>query len=326
MVSRVRVLLYAAALSAFVLSYLLYVSPPAKAAYPCSGKHVYPGQNLANIANNYASGQTFCIHDGTYNTSVPVRVGSNDQFIGLYNDSTRPAIVTTQAKALFDAGGSSGALIKGLKISGAVGGNTCEPECGRGITRGDNLTVNDVWLTGNKNAGIGGGGPGLLVQNSTIDHNGSYSFSNDGGSITAAGIKTMASMTVLNSRITDNYWSGLWCDGGCRRFEVRNSFIARNGKAGIHNEVSDGPAIFSGNTIKGNGTLTRAPRRAGMVIVESTNVDAYGNTFGGNAQYGVLIARGTRHPLGQVKVHDNTMNGDLMEGCALSGVSCFGNR
>src|SRR5215211_2436633 len=101
MVSRVRVLLYAAALSAIVLSYLLYVSPPAKAAYPCSGKHVYPGQNLANIANNYASGQTFCIHDGTYNTSVPVRVESNDRFIGLYNDSTRPAIVTTRAENVF---------------------------------------------------------------------------------------------------------------------------------------------------------------------------------------------------------------------------------
>jgi hypothetical protein len=326
MVSRVRVLLCTAALSAFVLSYLLYVSPAAKAAYSCSGKDVYPTQNLTIVAQNSPRGTTFCIHDGTYNISDPVRVDDNDRFIGLYNDSTRPAIVTSQAKALFDAGGSSGALIKGLKISGAVGGNYCEPECGRGITRGDHLTVNDVWLTGNKNAGIGGGGPGLLVQNSIIDHNGSYSFSNDGGSITAAGIKTMGSMTVLNSRITDNYWSGVWCDGGCARFEVRNSVIARNGKAGIHNEVSDGPSIFAGNTIKGNGTLTRAPRRAGIVIVESTNVDAYGNTFGGNATYGVLMAKGTRHALSGVKFHDNTMNGDTKSGCDLTGVSCFGNK
>jgi hypothetical protein len=326
MVSRVRVLLCTAALSAFVLSYLLYVSPAAKAAYSCSGKDVYPTQNLTIVAQNSPRGTTFCIHDGTYNISDPVRVDDNDRFIGLYNDSTRPAIVTSQAKALFDAGGSSGALIKGLKISGAVGGNYCEPECGRGITRGDHLTVNDVWLTGNKNAGIGGGGPGLLVQNSIIDHNGSYSFSNDGGSITAAGIKTMGSMTVLNSRITDNYWSGVWCDGGCARFEVRNSVIARNGKAGIHNEVSDGPSIFAGNTIKGNGTLTRAPRRAGIVIVESTNVDAYGNTFGGNATYGVLMAKGTRHALSGVKFHDNTMNGDTKSGCDLKGVSCFGNK
>jgi hypothetical protein len=326
MVSRVRVLLCTAALSAFVLSYLLYVSPAAKAAYSCSGKDVYPTQNLTIVAQNSPRGTTFCIHDGTYNISDPVRVDDNDRFIGLYNDSTRPAVVTTRAQNVFEASGSNGALIKGLKISGAVGGNYCEPECGRGITRGDHLTVNDVWLTGNKNAGIGGGGPGLLVQNSIIDHNGSYSFSNDGGSITAAGIKTMGSMTVLNSRITDNYWSGVWCDGGCARFEVRNSVIARNGKAGIHNEVSDGPSIFAGNTIKGNGTLTRAPRRAGIVIVESTNVDAYGNTFGGNATYGVLMAKGTRHALSGVKFHDNTMNGDTKSGCDLTGVSCFGNK
>ena len=328
MVSRVRVLLCTAALSAFVLSYLLYVSPAAKAAYSCSGKDVYPTQNLTIVAQNSPRGTTFCIHDGTYNISDPVRVDDNDRFIGLYNDSTRPAVVTTRAQNVFEASGSNGALIKGLKISGAVGGNYCEPECGRGIRGGEKLTVNDVWLTGNKNAGIGGGGPGLLVQNSIIDHNGSSSFTRlDGGPSTAAGIKNMGSMTVLNSRITDNYWNGVWCDGGCGAFTVKNSVIARNGKAGIHNEVSDGPSIFAGNTIKGNGILGSADLRpAGLLIVESTNVEAYGNTFGGNVLYGVHIAKGTRHALSGVKFHDNTMNGDLKKGCDLTGVSCFGNK
>jgi hypothetical protein len=311
-----------------VLIYLLYASSPAKAAYPCSGKHVYPTQNLTNVAGSSPSGTTFCIHDGTYNISNPVTVQNNDRFIGLYNDSTRPSVVTTLAKQVFEASGSSGAVIKGLKISGAVGGNYCEPVCGRGIRGGDHLTVNDVRLTDNKNAGIGGGGPGLLVQNSIIEHNGSYAFTRlDGGPSTAAGIKNMGSMIVLNSRIRDNYWNGVWCDGGCGRFEVRNSVIARNGKAGIHNEVSDGPSIFSGNTIKGNGTLGIVDLRpAGLLIVESTNVNAYGNTFGGNVIYGVHIAKGTRHALRDVKVHDNIMNGDLLKGCDLSGASCYGNK
>jgi Right handed beta helix region len=327
---RVSVLFWAAALSIALLAYCLSslsYAPRAQAAYPCSGKHVYPSQNLTTVAAGSNAGTTFCIHDGTYNVSKPVLVQDNDKFIGLYDDATRPAVVTTQALFVFDANhGSNGALIKGLKISGAVGGNYCEPNCGRGIYGGTNLTVDDVWLTANKNQGIGGTGPGLLVQNSIIDHNGSYSFSNDGGPITAAGIKTMASMTVLNSTIRDNYWSGVWCDNGCDAFTVKNSILTGNGKAGIHNEISDGPSVFARNTIKGNGKLTRAPRRAGMVIVESTNVDAYGNTFGGNTQYGVHIANGTRHALRNVKFHDNTMNGDLSTGCALSGVSCYANK
>jgi hypothetical protein len=327
MLGRIAILLSAVAFSTVVLAYLAYAEP-AQAAYPCSGKHVYPSQNLASVADNSPRGTTFCIHDGTYNISNPVTVQNNDRFIGLYNDSTRPSVVTTLAKQVFEASGSSGAVIKGLKISGAVGGNYCEPVCGRGIRGGDHLTVNDVRLTDNKNAGIGGGGPGLLVQNSIIEHNGSYAFTRlDGGPSTAAGIKNMGSMIVLNSRIRDNYWNGVWCDGGCGRFEVRNSVIARNGKAGIHNEVSDGPSIFSGNTIKGNGTLGIVDLRpAGLLIVESTNVNAYGNTFGGNVIYGVHIAKGTRHALRDVKVHDNIMNGDLLKGCDLSGASCYGNK
>ena len=328
MVSRVGVLLHAALLSAIVLSYLLYLSPAAKAADACSGKHIYSSQNLTSVAQNSPRGTTFCVHDGTYNISDPVRVDDGDRFIGLYNDSTRPVVATTRAQNLFEASGADGALIKGLKISGAVGGNYCEPVCGRGIRGGEELTVDDAWITGNKNAGIGGGGPGLLVKNSLIENNGSYSFTRlDGGPSTASGIKNMGSMAVLNSTIRDNYWNGVWCDGGCKAFTVKDSVIARNGKAGIHNEVSDGPSLFTGNTIKGNGTLGKADLRpAGLLIVESTNVEAYGNSFGGNILYGVQIANGTRHRLGNIEFHDNTMNGDLRKGCDLSGVICHENR
>ena len=325
MLGRIAILLSAVAFSTVVLAYLAYAEP-AQAAYPCSGKHVYPSQNLASVADNSPRGTTFCIHDGTYNISNPVMVQNNDRFIGLYNDSTRPAVVTSQAKALFDAMGTSGALIKGLKISGAVGGNFCEPNCGRGISGGDKLTVYDVWVTGNKNQGIGATGSGLLVQNSIIERNGSYAFANDDGSPMSAGIKSsLGSITVLNSKIRDNYWSGVWVDGG-NTFTVKNSILTGNGKTGIHNEIANGPAVFAGNTIKGNGTLASAPRRAGMVIVESSNVDAYGNTFGGNAEHGVFIADGIRHALRDVKFHDNTMNGDTRSGCNLSGVSCYGNK
>jgi hypothetical protein len=220
-------------------------------------------------------------------------------------------------------------VIRGLKISGAVGGNYCEPACGKGIRGGSNLTVDDVRLTRNANNGIGGTGIGLVVKNSRIDRNGSRSFTRlDGGVSQSAGIKSATgSLTVLNSRIQDNYWVGLWCDIDCNAFTVKDSIITGNGKAGIHDEISSGPAIISGNSIRGNGTLAAADRHAGLLIMSSANVDAYTNTFGNNVGYGVKIVEDSRSPtLSNIKVHDNTKNGDRMDGCTLPGVSCQNNN
>lgn len=325
MFGRVAILLSAVGFSIVGLVYVL-CAQPAQAAYPCSGKSVSPSQNLAQVAENSPAGTTFCIHDGTYSISSPVRVDDSDRFIGLYDDSTRPAVVTSQAKQVFEASGSVGATIKGLKISGAVGGNYCEPGCGNGIRGGDNLTVADAWVTGNKNNGIGGAGAQLLVQDSIIDYNGSYSFSYlDGGSSSAAGIKGMRSMIISNSKIRNNYWNGVWCDGGCTRFEVHDSVLTGNGKAGIHYEISRGPAIVEGNAIQRNGVLAQANRPNGLLIVGSSNIDAYGNTFGDNTENGVHIAADHRGTLSNVKVHDNIRNGDSIKGCTLSGVSCYRN-
>ena len=329
MSTRVSVLFWAAASSmAVVVCWLSYASQ-AEAAYPCSGAHVYPSQNLANVVENHEEGTTFCIHDGTYNVSEPVVVDDYDEFIGLYDDSSRPSVVTTEAHYVLDVNhNTDGALIKGLRISGAVGGNYCEPTCGMGIYGGYNLTVEDVRLTRNANNGIGGAGIGLVVKDSVIVRNGSRSFTGlDGGPSQSAGIKSArGSLTVLNSRIRNNYWVGVWCDIDCDEFTVKNSIITGHGKAGIHDEISSGPAIISGNTIKGNGTLAPADRHAGLLIMSSANVDAFNNTFGGNVGAGVEISEDERAPdLSNVKVHDNIMNGEGIVGCDLSGASCYGN-
>jgi hypothetical protein len=322
-------LVVALVLGVSLLITLAVQSAGAQASSTCTGKHVYPTQNLTTVAANSPKGTTFCIHDGTYNISVPVRVEGTDRFIGLYNDSTRPAVVTSKAQQVFNAGPSSGALIKGLKISGAVGGNYCEPNCGRGIQGGKNLTVRNAWITNNKNSGIGGTSTGLRVENSRIDHNGSYSFSYlDGQPSTAAGIKSSQSgLTVVNSTITDNYWDGVWCDNDCEAVTVKGSTLTGNGKSGIHAEILSGPAVFSGNTIKGNGRLNGANHPSGLLIVSSSNVDAYNNTFGNNYEHGVRIIKDGRAPgVSNVKIHDNTMSGDTLSGCTLSGVSCQSNN
>jgi hypothetical protein len=317
----------ALAIAALICS-LLYAPQGAMAAYSCSGKHIYPPQNLTLIAENSPAGTIFCIHDGTYNVSSPVRAQNNDKYIGLYNDSTRPEVVTSQAKQLFNVRGSSGVEIKGLKIAGAVGGNYCEPGCGQGIRGGDNLTVRNAWITNNMNNGIGGVGPRLLVEDSIINYNGSYSFSIlDGGLSTTSGIKSSeGSLTVVRSEVTYNYWNGVWCDNDCNALTVKNSTLSRNGKAGIQNEISSGPAVITGNNIMGNSQLVAANRHAGLLIVSSSRVDVYNNTFGDNVGPGVKFIDDGRSPgLSDVKFHNNIMNLDALEGCHLSGVSCYGN-
>ena len=238
-------------------------------------------------------------------------------------------MVTSQAHYVFDANhGSDGALIKGLKISGAVGGNYCETACGKGIYGGTNLTVDDARITGNANNGIGGAGVGLVVKNSEIDHNGSRSFTRlDGGLSQSAGIKSArGSLTVLNSYIHDNYWVGLWCDIDCDALSVKGSTLTGNGMAGIHQEISSGPALISGNTIKGNGHLAPADRHAGLLVMSSKNVRAHNNTFGSNFGHGVEISEDRRRPrMRHVKIYDNTMNGDSLRGCKRRGVTCYSN-
>jgi hypothetical protein len=308
---------------------LLTNAASAGAATSCNGKDVYPGQNnLASIAENSPAGTTFCIHDGSYEVSKPVRVTDNDRFIGVYNDTTRPSVTTTQSHQVFNALGSTRAIIKGLKIAGAVGGNYCEPGCGQGIRGGTNLTVSDVRLTKNENNGIGGVSTGLVVTDSVVDGNGSRSFTIlDPGTSSSAGIKSSkGTVTVTNSVIRDNYWNGVWCDIDCTALTVKNSVMTGNGKAGIQNEISSGPAVISGNTIKNNSTLFNANRHAGLLIVSSSHVDAYNNSFGGNAGPGVLVVDDGRSPgVSDVRIFDNTMNSDAIRGCLLSGVTCYGN-
>jgi nitrous oxidase accessory protein NosD len=214
-----------------------------------------------------------------------------------------------------------------LRIEGAVGDESCQPECGRGISGGTNLTVDDVRATNNKNQGIGGAERGLLVKNSEIDHNGSAPFAKQTGRETAAGIKSVNPMTVQNSFIHDNYWAGVWCDDNCGAFRVQNSTLTGNGKAGIHTEISIGPQVISGNTIQGNGHFESWSLEAGVLITSARAVRIYNNTFGNNRDHGVRVVEDGRWPVtGNVSIHHNTMNGDLLAGCLLSGGGCFSNR
>jgi hypothetical protein len=295
---------------------------------------VRQGANLSSVAQAHAPGTTFCIEDATYTVSEAIKLDSGDRWIGFYSDGSRPIIQTTTAHHIMSAHGSAGAYVEGLRLTGAVGNDECEPSCGRGIGGGANLHLKNIRADHNANQGVGGTNAGLLIEDSVIDHNGSPSFGPDGGPVSAAGVKAVNSYTVINSEIRNNYWDGLWCDIECDELDVSGSTISRNGKAGIHHEISGHTGRESNienNRIQQNGIEGRSVYMGGLLIVGGENVTVSGNTFGSNiAKVGVLVKMDRRiddaDDSKDIVIENNTLNGDALTGCAISGVSCTRNN
>jgi hypothetical protein len=97
----------------------------------CTGTQVFPSQSLSSVAGSKPPGTTFCVRDGAHNVSNSVVVQDGDKFIGVFSDGSRPTVTTTTVRDIFNAYPSNGATIRDLSISGAVGNNQCEPDCGR---------------------------------------------------------------------------------------------------------------------------------------------------------------------------------------------------
>jgi hypothetical protein len=296
----------------------------------CAGKQIRPGDDLVAIAEGCGPGSTFYVNDGDYSVTQPISVESNDVWAGVYSDSSRPQVRGGATPQVFDAGSSNGATIRGLAISGADGTSACRPTCGRGVHGGFNLLLEDVRLHENANQGAGGQHPGLVIRDSEIDHNGGPEFYKEPTYASAAGVKSVNSFAVYNSYVHDNAWNGVWCDLECDRFEVHDSRIVANGKHGVFFEVSSGPAVVEGNRFARNGQIASSMNRqaAGLSVTSSRNLDAYGNNFAGNnLTAGFRAMENSREPdLGGISFHDNTMNGDVLKGCATPGVSCKNNQ
>lgn len=322
------------------------------------GVPVTPSQNLAAVAAAHSGATTYCLADGTYTLpgTDEVAVESGDEFIGQYSDGSRVLVKsdgtyswseadgarvvdsTPQANIL-DLAGASDTVVQGIRVSGASHDNACEPDCGRGAAHGNgNNVFSDFEASYNENAGIGSCGAGTIVKNgSLLTRNGNTDSARDGGPVSAAGIKCGAGFSVLSgSSASDNYWNGVWCDTDCEWLVVEDSTTSDNGKAGIDYEIADGTqqSSFARNTIKNNGRLPGANRRAGILVNSSRNLDVSFNTFGGNtvagespASYGVQLLDDSRPPVtGDIQVHDNTMLGDQLFGCDLpDNVSCTNN-
>jgi hypothetical protein len=288
-----------------------------------------PGENLARVAANCPPSTTFTIKDGTYKLARAVNANSEDTFKGVYSDGTRPKIVANGALMAFNVGGTKGVTISGLSISGTKGGDWCEPACGGAIKKdGRNLHVFNVRLHHNPNQGISNPGPGFLLKNSEIDHNGSASFTN-GGISSAAGIKiTKGPATFRNNRVHHNYWHGIWCDEYAGSIVISGNAVHHNGKNGIRYEICKGPGSkITNNRVFANGHLKKDKgSRDGIVLVGAQGVGVANNILRGNRGDGIQAKYADRQRTSRVRIHHNSLGNDTLKGCKLNGVKCRANR
>jgi hypothetical protein len=324
-----------AVLSALALPLLLMgtaqASPQHIATLPsaCAGVTVNTGDNLVAMVSNASSGTTFCIAAGSFSIGTSaVKPKDNDKLIGasavvgIDGSISAASKITGSGPAIIDLGKSSGVSIKNLDISGGKGSTSCQPQCGRGISQGDHTTVSYTRVHDNTIAGIGGGGPGVLLSHVELDHNGMSTFYG----CCAGGVKSADAYTVDSSYIHDNIGNGVWQDICGANFVVTNNTISGNTQSGIryeHNKVCSGSATFTNNLIQNNNTIA-ASGAGGISINSAPGATLAYNVFGGNLKFGVSVG-GTRGPTTGTSIHNSTLNHDALKGCTLSGVSCTNN-
>ncbi|MEA2508380.1 MAG: hypothetical protein QOG21_462 [Actinomycetota bacterium] len=296
----------------------------------CAGISVSTADNLVSKIANAPSGTTFCIHSGTFSLgTAALQPKDNDKLIGDPVTRARSGSISAPTKivgtgpAIIDIGESLGVLIQNLDISGARGTYVCRPLCGRGISHGASLTVSYSRIHGNALSGIGGIDTGSVIDHIELDHNGSSIFLG----CCSAGVKGTTDYTIQNSYVHDNIGNGVWQDGCGSNFKVTNTTVTTSSLSGVryeHNQDCSGSASITGNTIK-NNNLSGSNGSGGVAINSAPGATVSFNIFGGNKAAGASVG-GTRGPVTGTSIHDNTMNGDLLRGCFLSGVSCLNNH
>jgi hypothetical protein len=294
-----------------------------------AGNYITP-QDTINIAakiNAAPAGTTFLIKDGTYNISTEIKPRANITLKGIYSDGSRPQISANGQDYVIDSSNADNLTVEGLTLRDAVHADGTRPDCGRGLgSGGDNITLRDVRLTNNANAGIGGPGAGLLVEDSLIDHNG-YDpyFKTQGQPVSAGGVKSTQGFTLRNTVVSDNGWVGVWKDVDTVTDPIilENVDIYDNLKTGVSYEITSTigtPSRISGSTIQGNGYGDTFSREAEVLIASASDLVIENNTFGdtatnpGNVSPLAVMAYQDSRPPGvdeaSIIIRNNVENGD----------------
>src|SRR5215203_6179884 len=238
--------------------------------------------------------------------------------------------------------GQGGALatvrFEGIKITG--GNYTGSTGSGAGIAEGsmtDTSSHYGIEVMNNEAAGI-------LSAKGTFD---SVEFTDNTENsnalgIIGAGLKARNEVEVKNSYIHETQGNGLWCDNYCvdsarGKFWVHHNLVVKTGRAGIRFErVGDvsnaGQALIEYNEVHENSANEN---RGGISVRDARDATIQNNRFGKviiggvtylpNARAAIIASdsgRSSRPDLDNILIQNNTLNGEIIKGCDLSGVTC----
>lgn len=124
--------------------------------------------------------------------------------------------------------------------------------------------------------------------------------------------------TIENNEFRYNGGIGLWVDGDCLNFTIRNNYCHHNDQSGIFYEIS-GKALIEGNLCTNNGLKYEDlwPEGAGILVKTSRDVIVRNNTCIGN-DFGIAITSqdegysnltpNLRYFVSGIDVYNNTLN------------------
>lgn len=253
---------------------------------------------------------------------------------------------------LANGAGADGVVIQGLTIEKFAGnslgavqgratwtiqGNEVRLNHGDGIYSSGNVLGN--YSHDNGDFGLEGGfaSTAMNVQGNELAFNNWADFLNGGG----AKFEYATNLVVRDNYAHDNYGPGLHTDGDSANVLYEYNHTRNNMNAGLQHEISWDAVIrynlFEDETTaipaSGNGSLWD---HSSIAILNSSNVQIYGNTFTGstNGIAGILGVRGnsTHGPhtgqtylLQNLDVHDNTFSAIANSAAGIVKIASFDN-
>jgi hypothetical protein len=315
--------------------------------------------NLVSLVASKPAGTTFCLAAGSFvlNDKVVTKAGMTFIGAGFNRTFIRPSGINAPMTGF--VGGSNDGTVPVTFAQLDIGGFTAAPSdtscnniCGtailnHGVPGRGGVILTDVVCHDNGTSCVGHGYGDVVATRIDCYANGFHPDSLLGDFRSSACIKlTEGSLVVRYSYVHDNAYDALWCDYcGNSHSLIENNTIIRNGRSGVHWEMSGqfvagDNIVIRNNEIKSNGNNcapTGSQLAAGILIEDASNVSISGNAFGGNGACedaglrAVNAYSGPRAPVTNISVSNNLLNGDRLGGptqgplCSRVSVTCSGN-
>lgn len=199
--------------------------------------------------------------------------------------------------------------------------NTIRYNNGYAILLEDGLDIIGNNIHHNGHMGIAGNGRNILIRNNEVAHSCLHDYNCFPG-LGAIKLVDAHNVTVKGNYVHHNYTHGLHSDLQSTNLVWEDNIVSDNEGAGLSQEISQG-AVIRNNLFERNGFRRDGSRNQGIIVLNSRDIEIYGNTLRDNADGLVLRQDQREHimKLTNVWVHDNTIE---LDGLARVGIVLTG--